>query len=321
MYALLTAEDMPLVGGQAVLEGVMMRNAAVYGLGARLKGKIVGERRGWSSFLSDKVRKTPFLRGFPILVESLINGIKSLKRSAELQGDDDGTPMDNWHLLCTLAVSVVFAICLSVVIPHGMTWGVSALGVAGDVSGVSFQIWDGLFKLVILVGYIYLISRIPEIRRVFQYHGAEHKTIHAFETGQPVDVDLAAAQSRLHPRCGTTFLLFVVFLSVLCHAIFVPLFLHIWQPESTIVKHLGTIVFKLFLIAPVASLSYEVLRGTAKLQECLWVRILRAPGFCLQLLTTAEPEREHLEVAVVALKEALGEDSPYDVRTVQYERI
>ena len=321
LSSLLTAEDLPLVGGQAVLEGVMMRNDAVYGLGARLKDKIVGERRAWSSFLSDKIRKTPFLRGFPILVETLVNGIKTLNRSAELQGEDDGTPMEGWHLVCTLLVAAVFAICLSVVIPHGLTWLLSLAGVAGDVSGLSFQIWDGLLKLLILTAYIYAIGRVPEIRRVFQFHGAEHKTIHAFETGLPVDVDLAMRQSRLHPRCGTTFLLFVVFFSVLCHSVLVPLFLYLWQPESVFVKHAGTVFFKLLLIAPVASLSYELIRGTARVKDCFWIRVLRAPGLFLQRLTTVEPEREHLEVAIVALKESLGDDSRYEVVTVPYERI
>lgn len=310
---------MPLVGGQAVLEGVMMRNGGAYGLGVRLRGKVVGERRIWSSFLSDKVRSTRFVRGFPILVETLINGIKTLNRSAELQGEDDGKPMEGWHLVLTLIVSLLFAILLSVVIPHGLTFLLNVAGLSGDVSGVSFQIWDGLFKLLILVGYILLIGRVPEIRRVFQFHGAEHKTIHAFETGRPVDVDLAAAQSRLHPRCGTTFLLFVVFLSVLCHAVLVPLFLHVWQPEGTLVKHLGTLVFKLLLIAPVASLSYELIRSTARMRDCACTRILRGPGLMLQRLTTVEPEREHLEVALVSLKEALGPDSPYEVSTIPYE--
>ncbi len=311
---------MPLVGGQAVLEGVMMRNGTSYGLGARLRSRIVGERRVWSSFLSNRVRNTPFVRGFPILVETLVNGIKTLNRSAELQGEDDEQPMEGWSLAATLAASIVFAILLSVVIPHGLTWLLSLAGLSGDVSGVSFQIWDGLFKLVILVVYILAIRRVREIHRVFQYHGAEHKTIHAFETGQDVDVDLAAAQSRLHPRCGTTFLLFVVFLSVAVHAVFVPLLLAVWQPESVLVKHLGTLCFKILLVAPVASCSYELIRASAKMGNGFWAGLLRAPGLGLQRLTTAEPEREHLEVALVALKEALGPGSPHVVHTVDYER-
>lgn len=311
---------MPHVGGQAVLEGVMMRNGAACGLGARLDQGIVGERRLWSSFLSERVRKTRLVRGFPILVETLVNGIKTLNRSAELQGKDDEPPLEGWRLVATLVVSLAFALVLSLVLPHALTCLLTLAGLSGDVQDVSFQLWDGFFKLVVLVGYILVIGRIPEIRRVFQYHGAEHKTIHAFETGQPVDVELAAAQSRLHPRCGTTFLLFVVFVSVLCHSVLVPLFLSVWTPESAIARHLGSIAFKLVLVVPVACLSYELIKTSARMKKGVCATCLRAPGLFLQKLTTVEPEREHLEVALVALKEALG-PSPYEVRTVPYTRI
>ena len=318
--ALAAADDMPHVGGQAVLEGVMMRNGTAYGLGARLDQGIVGERRLWSSFLSEGVRRTRFLRGLPILVETLVNGIKTLNRSAELLGKEDEPPMKGWRLAATVVVSVAFALLLSLVLPHALTCLITLAGLSGNVADVSFQLWDGFFKLAVLVAYILVIGRIPEIRRVFQYHGAEHKTIHAFETGKPVDVELAAAQSRLHPRCGTTFLLFVVFVSVICHSVLVPLFLAVWTPESELVRHLGSIAFKLVLVVPVACLSYELIRANARMKEGVCAACLRAPGLFLQRLTTLEPEREHLEVALVALKEALG-PSPYEVRTVPYTRI
>lgn len=312
---------MPLVGGQAVLEGVMMRNGQAYGLGVRLGGGVAAERRGWYSFLSPRVRGTRFLRGFPVLVETLVNGVKTLNRSAELQGEDDGKPMEGWHLAVTLLVSVAFALLLSLAIPHGLSQLLALAGVSGDVSGVSFQLWDGFFKLLVLVLYIMAIRRVPEIRRVFQYHGAEHKTIHAFETGRPVDADLAMAQSRLHPRCGTTFLLFVVCVSVLAHALLVPLLLHVWTPESAVVKHVGTLAFKLALVPAVAAVSYEIIHAVANMRDGVCASCLRVPGLCLQRLTTIEPEREHIEVALVALKEALGPDSPHQVETVPYTRL
>lgn len=209
LLPLLTA-DRPLVGGQAVMEGVMMRNGPSYGLAVRQNGTICAERRGWYSFLPKSISSKPFIRGVPVLIETLVNGIKSLNRSAELQGKADDEPLEGWHLTLTLLVSFAFALGLFLLLPHALSWGMQQLHLGGDVSGVSFQLWDGFFKMLILIGYIWGIGRVPEIHRVFQYHGAEHKTIRAFETGLPVNVDLAARQIRMHPRCGTTFLLFVI---------------------------------------------------------------------------------------------------------------
>lgn len=299
----------------------MMRNGRAFGLAARVRGEVVAERRGWYSFLPETVRNRPFVRGFPVLVETLVNGIKSLNRSAELQGAADDRPMEGWHLVATLVVSLAFAVVLFLLIPHGLSWLMGVAGLGGGVEGVSFQLWDGLFKMLMLVGYIAVIGRIPEIRRVFQYHGAEHMTIHAFETGLPVDAALAAAQSRLHPRCGTTFLLFVICIAVLLQAILVPLFLYLWTPDNAVLKHGVTLVFKLALMVPISALSYELIRFSGCMKESLWARVLRAPGLALQLLTTRVPDTEQLEVAVVALKEALGPDSPYEVRTCPYSRL
>ena len=317
MLAFLTA-DRPLVGGQAVMEGVMMRNGQSYGLAVRMKGEIVAERRTWYSFLPEAIRTRPFVRGVPVLVETLVNGVKSLNRSAELQGEAEGAPMEGWHLALTLVASLLFAVLLFLVIPHGMSWLMQQAGLGGDVNGVSFQLWDGLFKMLILVAYIWGIGRIPEIRRVFQYHGAEHKTIRAFETGLPVDAALAARQSRLHPRCGTTFILFVICISILLHAVLVPLFLGWYMPESAWLKHAYTLLLKFALIFPVASLAYELIRFAGKMKDGWLATVLRAPGMALQLLTTAEPDREELEVAVVALKEALGAGSEFEVNAVPY---
>lgn len=319
IYALLTA-DLPRVGGQAVMEGVMMRNGDSFGLAARVKEEIIAERKGWNSFLPESVRTRPFLRGVPVLIETLVNGIKALNRSAELQGEAEGEELTKWQLALTLLASFAMAAVLFLVIPHGLSWLMGILGLAGSVQGISFHIWDGLFKTMMLAGYIACVRRIPEIKRVFQYHGAEHKTIHAFETGKPVDLALAAAQSRLHPRCGTTFLLFVIFISILIHTIAVPLLLFFWSPESSIAMHGLTLVFKLLLIFPIAACAYELIRFAGRMRPGLCATLLNTPGMALQRLTTAEPDEKQLEVAIVALKEALGSDSQFDVRTVPYTR-
>ena len=191
---------------------------------------------------------------------------------------------------------VAFALILICVIA-----GLAALG----------KLLEGMLKIVIFLLYLIFCSKQKDIYRVFQYHGAEHKTIHAFEAGGMVTVATARAGSRLHPRCGTTFLLFVLSLAIVLHAVLVPLLLLLWHPEYAPLRHAGIVLFKILLIVPVSAMAYELIRYAAMLEDGLWCRVLRAPGLFLQLLTTREPDDAQLEVAVAALREALGPDSPY----------
>lgn len=301
-----------LIGGQAVIEGVMMRNGAVYGLAVRRPdGAIYAERRAWFSLAQSPFLRLRFIRGFPLLIETLFNGISSLNRSAVLSSQGEGgEELKNWQLAATLAVSILIAVGLFVLAPHLMAMGALWLGIGGDVEGIAFHLWDGIFKLTIFLGYLAGIGCLPDIRRVFCYHGAEHKVIAAFESGGEISADAAAAFSREHPRCGTTFLLFVLSLAILLHAVLVPLALSIWSPGSFWLKHLFTVALKLLLLAPISALAYEAIRFTAGLKEGPLARCLRAPGMCLQRLTTREPGREELEVAVSALAAALGPDVP-----------
>ena len=199
---------------------------------------------------------------------------------------------------------------LFVVVPHLLSIIMNWIGLGGDVEGFSFHIWDGLFKFLIFIGYIVGIAFLPDIRRVFCYHGAEHKTIHAYESGDTVTPESAIRFSRLHPRCGTTFLLFVMSIAILLHTVLVPLLLLVWTPDSAVAKHLFTIAFKLLLMVPISALSYELIRYAARLGDGFWGRILRAPGMFLQLLTTREPELDQVEVVVAALASAVGQHPP-----------
>ena len=304
---------LPLVGGQAVMEGVLMRNGASYALAVRRpSGSISVESRQWRTMGPQGLRSVRFLRGFPILVETLSNGVRALNRSADLSmGDDDSSPMSRGQVALTLLMALGAAVVLFVAAPHLLALGMEELGLSGDMNGISFHLWDGVFKFLMFIGYIVAISFMPDIRRVFQYHGAEHKTIHAFEKGGMVTVSTARACSRLHPRCGTTFLLFVLSVAIVLHAVLVPLVLLVWNPASPVVRHAGIVCFKILLIAPVSALAYEIIRYAATLKKGFWGSLLRAPGLFLQLLTTREPDDDQLEVAVVALREALGPDSPY----------
>lgn len=301
----------PLLGGQAVMEGVLMRNGASYAQAIRRSdGSIAVERRRWYSFIrEDSYLKKPFIRGFSILVETLVNGVKALNRSAILSTlpEDGEEDLSDFQLTLMLMLALFLALALFIVVPHLMTLGITALGLSGDMKGLSFHIWDGLFKFTIFIGYIAAISFVPEIRRVFQYHGAEHKTIACFEHGSPMTVRAASGFSRLHPRCGTTFLLFVLSLAIILHALLVPLLLWLWEPQNSVLKHAGVLCFKIFLMIPISALAYELIRFAAKLGSGFLGTMLRAPGLLLQCLTTREPDDEQLEVAIAALYEALSE--------------
>lgn len=315
----LLAEACPLVGGQAVMEGVMMRNGDYYALAVRRPdGSILAERLPWFSLTRLALLKKPFLRGFPILIETLINGIQALNRSAEQAAEAEEEKLEGWHLMLTLLMALCMAVALFVVTPHLLSVGMQWMGLGGDVEGLSFHLWDGFFKCCIFIGYILAISLVPDVRRVFQYHGAEHKVIHAFESGGEVTSTEADRMSRLHPRCGTTFLLFVISISIILHAVLVPLFLHFWTPAGVVAKHAVTILFKLLLMIPISALAYELIRYGARIGNTLVGRLLRAPGLLLQMLTTYEPDRSQLDVAVVALREALGPDAPDTVRPAEY---
>ncbi|MBO4313120.1 MAG: DUF1385 domain-containing protein [Desulfovibrio sp.] len=301
------------------MEGVMMRNADGYGLAVRrADGTIVATRRAWVEILKSPWLRVRGLRGFPVLVETLYNGIGSLNRSVALAGEGEGEDLSRWQTMLSMLLAVVMALALFVVTPHLLSVVMYWLSAGGDVDGLSFHLWDGFFKVCIFLGYIRLISIVPEIRRVFRYHGAEHKTIHAFEKEDEVSAATAARMSRLHPRCGTTFLLFVISISIVLHAVLVPLGLWLYTPGNAVLKHALTVAFKLLLIVPISALSYEVIRYAARLRGGLWAAALQSPGLALQRLTTAEPETPQLEVAVIALNEALDGGERDRVVTVPY---
>ena len=321
LVSLMLTAGCPTVGGQAVLEGVMMRNGDAYALALRRPdGEIVARRLPWFSLTRHPWLKKPFVRGFPVLIETLVNGIKALNRSAEQQAEGSEEELKGWHLVLTLLLSLAVAVGLFVVVPHLLSLLMQWLDLGGGVEGLTFHLWDGLFKCLIFMGYIWAISFVPDIRRVFQYHGAEHKVIHAFEAGGDVDAATAARMSRLHPRCGTTFLLFVIGISIILHAVLVPLLLFFYCPEGAVAKQALTIVFKLLLMVPISALAYELIRYAARMPDGFMATLLRAPGLTLQRMTTAEPDERQLDVAVVARREALGAQAGDNIITAPYRR-
>lgn len=301
------------------MDGVMMRNGDVYGLAVRMAdGAIHAQRLPWRILTRSAFARLPLIRGFPILLETLINGIQALNRSLILSETSGGevNELSPWQLFLGVAMAILMALGLFVLAPHLLSLVMFAFGLGGDVEGLTFHLWDGFYKCAIFIIYLWLISFIPDIKKFFEYHGAEHKTIHAFETGESVNARLAWYRSRLHPRCGTTFLLFVICVSIILQALFVPILLKIWTPEGMWAKHALSIFYKLLLVPPISAISYEMIRFAANLPPGPVAVFLQSPGLFLQRLTTREPNQEQLEVAVVALAEALGRDG--DVEAVHY---
>ena len=298
----------------------MMRAADRLAVAVRLPDGGIGVKTmSWFSLTKAPLLQKPFLRGFPVLLETMVNGIKTLNLSARLAGTEGGEEIRPWHLALTLACSIGMALVLFVVLPHLFSVGMQYLGFSGGLNSISFHAWDGLFKFSLFLGYIGAISFLPDIYRVFQYHGAEHKTIWAYELEAPLSARSAMQMSRLHPRCGTTFLLFVLSIAIALHTIAVPVGLLVWTPENPVVKHIVVICFKLLLMVPISSLAYELIKFSSKIRQPVVGAILKSPGLLLQLLTTREPDESQLEVALVALKEALYTDAPeMDTPAYQY---
>jgi uncharacterized protein YqhQ len=297
-----------LVGGQALIEGVMMRSPGAYGVAVRRPDGSIAFQRGKVASLARRYPflKLPILRGIAVLFQSLALGIRALNFSAEQAMADPSAAAEpveakkddksNWAIAGSMAVGLAVGAGVFLLLPLWLTQ-LSERFVFGHLGNLAFNLVDGLLRALFFLGYIFLISRMKDIHRVFQYHGAEHKVVFAWEKQVPLTVENARAQSRLHPRCGTSFLLFVLLVSILVFA-FIP------KAAPFLVKFGG----RLLLVPAIAGLSYEVLRFTAKHRAAPLFALLVAPGLALQRITTQEPTDDMLEVAIAALEEALRED-------------
>jgi uncharacterized protein YqhQ len=296
------------VGGQAVMEGVMIRSKDCLAIAVRKpSGEIFVETRPWFTFARAKWLKKPFVRGFPVLLETLVNGIKALNFSAQQSLDEEEGELSPWAMAVTMITAIGFALLLFVVAPHVFSLAMNWMGLSGDAEALSFHMWDGLFKLVMFVGYIAAISFIPDIRRVFQYHGAEHKVIWAHENNVELSPEAVRDFSRLHPRCGTTFLLFVLGVSIVLYTFLVPLLLQTWAPQGAVIKQVYIIAVKFLLMVPISAISYEIIKFSGKFHKNILCKALSCPGMAMQMLTTHEPDDAQIEVAIAALKGALGQ--------------
>jgi uncharacterized protein YqhQ len=281
-------------GGQAVIEGVMIRGRRTIALACRKPdGGIYRYREALDSpLLTSKVARAPFVRGVFVLWESLRYGMRMLMRSADVQLTTE-QHLKSGGTSAIMVGSLFVALVLFIGIPYLAT----GLLRAAIPSTLWLNIVEGLLRLALLLGYLVAISLVPDIRRVFGYHGAEHMTIHAFEHGEPLDALHIAPYPTAHPRCGTAFLLFVVVIAIAAFA-FVPR-----------VNLLVDLVVRLLLVIPVAAISYEVLRLGAGHEDNPLMRIAVAPGLLLQAITTRRPDDPMIEVAIASLEEALAGDA------------
>jgi uncharacterized protein YqhQ len=293
------SRDAP-IGGQAVLEGVMMRGVSTWAVAVR---KPDGEIELTSEPLVSwakrhRILRLPVIRGVVALGESLKIGFRALALSANAQlGEDEAgrkEEIGGWMWGVTIALSIALAIGLFFVVPVGATSLIKdQLG-----SAVLFWLVEGVLRTAIFIAYIVAISRLPDLRCVFEHHGAEHKTISCYEAGDRLVPARAEVYSRLHPRCGTSFLLIVMVLAIF---VFAPIGLPEWY---------WLVLSRILGIPLIAGLSYEVIKWAGRNRRQRWVRALMWPGLMLQNLTTREPDREQLAVAIAALAAVLAVESP-----------
>ncbi len=276
-----------IYGGQAVIEGVMMRGSHVCAVAMRAPdGSIALETRPLGSIYRSRWARVPFLRGLIVLWDALALGMWALSISANLQAGEDES-LEGAPMVLTMVASMVIGLALFFALPAAAGYGLErTLG----ITSATANLVEGLIRLALFVVYVWAIGRMPEIRRVFGYHGAEHKTIHAFEAGVPLEVESVNSFPREHPRCGTAFLLTVVVFSILLFAALGPM------PLAT------RLMSRILLIPVLAALSYEYIRLSGRLMNKQWAKPLVVPNLLLQRLTTREPEPEMVEVALAAFQ-------------------
>jgi uncharacterized protein YqhQ len=284
------------VGGQAVLEGVMMRGPGNWAVAVRKpSGEIAQVSRPIDSAMArHPVFRLPVIRGVMALGESLAIGFRALAISANYASQQEGedgeveTELSRGALVFAFLIAIGFAVAVFKVGPALIT---DQLPIR---TGEYFVVVEGLIRVAMFVGYLALISMLPDLRRVFQYHAAEHKAINAYEAGEPLEPEIAQRYSLIHPRCGTAFLLWVMVLAVFVFAFF-------GRPTWY-----WLIATRILLLPVIAGLAYELIRFAGKHQENRILMTLLAPGLWLQRLTTREPSLDQLEVSIRALREVLA---------------
>jgi uncharacterized protein YqhQ len=346
--SILLAKQYTSIGGQAVIEGVMMRSPNAFVVAVRKPDGSIRLRRDQWYGLSKKLNflKKPFLRGILMLVETMANGIVSLNYSANIAMAEEerekalkkGKTIEEFEAsqkkkekvdiatFLTMAVSFAFGIGLFVFLPHMVAFGIGdLLGFNWTLDSFGFHAVDGLVKAVIFIGYIWGISFMKDVYRVFQYHGAEHKSIATFEAGMDLTVENAKKFTTLHPRCGTSFIFFLILISIILFSAVFTL-IPVGTNLPPLLRHVVAVLFKVALMFPVAGISYELIKTAGKCSDQWWSKAMSAPGMLLQKLTTKEPDDQQLEVALSSIKAVLFLEDKFNLkeattRVLQLEEI
>jgi uncharacterized protein YqhQ len=278
-------------GGQAVVEGVMMRGRKTMVTAVRQpRGELAIDVQPLSALYSGRLRRTPLIRGIIVLIESLVLGIKSLLYSANAALEEEEEKLPGGLVWIMMLAALGLAVALFFIVPLLLT---KLLHIS---SSLLFNLVDGLIRVAIFIAYIKLMTLMPDIKRVFAYHGAEHKVVNAYEAGVPLEPEVIKNYSKAHMRCGTSFLFAVVIIAIIVFALF--------GLHSTWLMVLSRII----LIPVIAALGYEVIYFGGRHASNRFVRIILAPGLWLQALTTREPDDSQLEVAAAALKKMMELD-------------
>ena len=300
-WALSSSDDEILVGGQAVVEGVMMRSPKGYSVAVRRQDGTVRVMKDLVLALSQKwkIFKAPIVRGVGVLGQALVLGIRALRFSTEealaeesvkQEAKSDPAQVSSWMIGGSLVLALGINILIFIALPLVITRLIQAQ--VGFQSSLLFNGIDGLFRVLVFVIFLYSVSLMKDMNRVFQYHGAEHKTVYNFESRQALNVKNAQKFSTLHPRCGTSFLLVVMIVSILVFSI------------AHFDSFGGKLLSRIVLLPFVAGISYEIIRYSAKHPKSM-LRIVTLPGLLLQKITTKPPDDTQVEIAIRALEEAL----------------
>lgn len=301
------------IGGQAVIEGVMMRGKSVYCMAVRnVNTKEISIEKDKVKSLGNKskILKMPFIRGIASFIDSLVLGMKIIMKSATLSGIDQeeenekkskldiwlenkfGEKLTDYIIYFSVFISIILSIVIFMVLP---VWISSFIAIFFSIGLSGIGVIEGLVRILIFLGYILLISKMKDVQRLFKYHGAEHKTINCFESGDELTIENVKKHTRLHKRCGTSFLIIVMIVSMI-----VFMFL---RTDNVTIRVLSRVI----LVPLIAGISYEIIKLAGRCDN-IFVKIISAPGMALQKITTKEPEDDMIETAILSLKGVLEEE-------------